>query len=165
MRALTIYAPWSTLIIVGAKPYEFRKWDFSTKPGLAKLIGQRIAIHASARLIVLDEVFDIIDRIEDGESALDVEKAKPVLNLIVDTAMRYGGKRGARCLPLSAVLGTAVIGKPVRAYDLFKDKVADSSRIDQHIFAWPITDVVQFDVPIPYRGAQGFWTFPDGLLP
>lgn len=160
MKALTVYQPWASLIIEGAKPYEFRRWDYSAR--FPSLVGQRIAIHAAARAMKADEVFDVLDRIKDGETALDIEKATPVLNLILDTA-RDNEKRAARCLPISAVLGTATLGKPQRAFDLFRDKVADSDRIDQHIFAWPLTDIARFDQPVPYRGAQGFWSFQEAL--
>ena len=46
MKALTIWQPWASLIIAGAKPFEFRGW----RPP-ASLIGQRIVIHAAARKI------------------------------------------------------------------------------------------------------------------
>jgi hypothetical protein len=26
MKALTIYQPWASLVMIGAKPYEFRRW-------------------------------------------------------------------------------------------------------------------------------------------
>lgn len=31
MKALTVWQPWASLIIMGAKPYEFRKWDYRTR--------------------------------------------------------------------------------------------------------------------------------------
>lgn len=39
MKALTIWQPWASLIMIGAKPYEFRSWQ---PP--AWLIGKRRAI-------------------------------------------------------------------------------------------------------------------------
>ena len=51
MKALTIWQPWASLIIAGAKPYEFRGWRAPRA-----LIGQRIVIHAAARKIDRDEV-------------------------------------------------------------------------------------------------------------
>src|SRR4051812_29168039 len=35
-KALTIWQPWATLIVLGAKPHEFRRWNFADKPHLAK---------------------------------------------------------------------------------------------------------------------------------
>jgi hypothetical protein len=49
--AITIWQPWATLIAIGAKPFEFRSW-----PVPARLIGQRIAVHAGARPVRCKEV-------------------------------------------------------------------------------------------------------------
>src|SRR5690348_14114849 len=43
-KALTIWQPWASLIMMGAKPYEFRRWNFADKPHLAGLIGSRVVI-------------------------------------------------------------------------------------------------------------------------
>jgi hypothetical protein len=48
-------------------------------------------------------------------------------------------------LPLGAVLGTAVIGKP------------QPPPSPDHNWAWPLADIEKFDVPVPARGMQGFW--------
>ena len=46
MKALTIWQPWASLIMAGAKPWEWRGW---APP--RSLVGQRIAIHAGARKV------------------------------------------------------------------------------------------------------------------
>jgi hypothetical protein len=35
---------------------------------------------------------------------------------------------------------------------IFRDQVADSDRIDQHVWAWPLSDMM--------RGYQGLWNWP-----
>jgi len=30
---------------------------------------------------------------------------------------------------------------------------------DHQVFGWPMLDVKRFDVPVPAKGAQGFWTW------
>jgi hypothetical protein len=89
MRALTVYQPWCSLIMIGAKPFEFRTWDFSAKPGLAaSVIGQRVVMHASARKVDLSEVRDLINRIEavkngdDNTTGLIVEPARELLRQV-----------------------------------------------------------------------------------
>lgn len=155
MKALTIWQPWASLVIVGAKPYEFRRW-----PAPQFVRGQRIAIHAGARPIRIEEVSDILDRIADGESALKEDLAKPMLERIAALPKR----QAKTALTLSAVLGTAFMGQPIRATELFAGKI-DSDRIDHHIWAWPLDDIRQFEEPVPCNGAQGFWNFPDNLVP
>jgi hypothetical protein len=148
--ALTVWAPWSTLIIEGWKPYEFRKWDYrSRRPDL---IGKRIAIHAGARPARRDEIADLLDRMHRKHSIIN-EAAAPFLE-------RWHLAPGM--LPLSAVLGTAILGEPRRAHILFSREQsaaaeADSMRIDHHMWAWPLTAIERFDLPLPARGAQGFW--------
>ena len=44
MKATTLWQPWASLIAIGAKYYETRDY-----PPPAKLLGQRIAIHAAVR--------------------------------------------------------------------------------------------------------------------
>ena len=155
MKALTVYQPWATLVMIGAKPFEFRKWDYrSRNPGLE---GQRIVIHASAREIRPVEVEDILQRIADGESALKDELALPLLQRVRE-AYRCRG-----VLELAAGLGTAVIGRPRRVTDIFKGTPHDSDRLDQSVFGWPLTDIQPFPEPVPCRGLQGFWTWPHAL--
>lgn len=148
-KALTIWQPWATLVVLGAKPYEFRKWNFADKPHLAKLIGRRVVIHAGARKPKEDELRDVLCRIEEGESALVPHIAKPIIEAGL----------GGTPFPLSAALGTAILGEPKNCFDLFVDKVADSDRIDQHMYAWPLSDIQPFASPIPAAGAQGFWNW------
>ncbi|MGJ5203597.1 hypothetical protein [Bradyrhizobium sp. HKCCYLR20261] len=156
-RALTIYQPWASLIMIGAKPYEFRRWDFSLLPALAKLVGQRIVIHASVRRPSLDELNDILDRIEQGESALKADLAEP---LVRQMSAAVGAKvADLHMAPLGVALGTAVIGQPRRVVDIFKGAVADSDRLDEHMFGWPLASIEPFPQPVPAAGAQGFWSW------
>jgi hypothetical protein len=159
MKALTLWQPWASLIMIGAKPWEFRKWDFTeprrpgvvrTVPALAKLVGQRIVIHAGARPPKKFELEDIIERIDEGESALVPEIAKPFIERVLD---------GEERLPMASALGTAVLGQPQKSFDLFKHIVADSDRLDHQMYAWPVSDVQAFPAPVPAAGAQGFWNW------
>ena len=151
MKVLTIYQPWASLVMIGAKPYEFRRWDYRQR--IPNLEGQRIVIHAASRPIVPAEVEDIISRMTDRISSLRAEIAMPLLERL---------RAAHRCrgiLPLAAGLGTAIIGKPKSVSALFNSP-ADSDRIDHHMFAWPLTQIVTWAEPAPCRGMQGFWTWP-----
>lgn len=151
MKALTVYQPWASLIMIGAKPYEFRRWDYRTRE--RRLEGQRIVIHASARAVKRAEVEDIIARMEDRLSSLRAELALPLLRRILDAYKCQG------VVELAAGLGTAILGKPRHVSALFSSP-ADSDRIDHHMWAWPLTDIQPFKAPIPMRGLQGFWEWP-----
>jgi hypothetical protein len=155
MKALTIWQPWASLIILQAKPHEFRRWKFTDKPHLAKLVGQRIVVHAGARAVRVGEIDDILARIDEGESALDVSIAKPFLVALREARAR----KEVGAAPLAAALGTAVLGEPRNVVDLFRDVIADSDRLDHHMYGWPLTDVRPFAAPMPAAGAQGFWNW------
>lgn len=152
MKALTVWQPWASLIMVGAKPYEFRGWDFRHRD--PALVGQRIVIHAGAREVKPIEVIDLLRRLggEDDMTGLVVDKARELLE-------RVRAAHKFRLLPLAAGLGTAVIGRPRNAGVIFGANVADSDR-GAFNFAWPLSDIEPFAAPIPCRGAQGFWAWP-----
>jgi|SRR5579884_1017753 len=149
LPACTIWQPWASLIIEGLKPYEFRQW-----PAPRSMRGRRIAIHAGARLVRRAEVADLLARLRnDGEAWTTGLVAEPALALLERVHLSPG------ILPLSSVLGTAVLGTPIRASEItdLGTPIADSDRIDQHVQAWPLRDIERFAVPVPARGAQGFW--------
>ncbi len=185
MRALTVYQPWATLIMIGAKPYEFRKWDYRDRD--PSLVDQRLVVHAGVRIPKPDEVRDILQRIDDGHSALNADIAEPILeHLLHELAAIADWKRSQRrkprkarlpmvgdlptadesgeptlSLPLGAGLGTATLGTPKLAHKIFRAPTNDSYRMDHSMWAWPMKDPRPFDNPIEVRGAQGFWTWPD----
>lgn len=152
MKALTIYQPWASLIMAGAKPYEFRTWDYRSRA--SALVDQRIIIHAGSRKVVTAEIADLMHRLSFGGKGTGLNVA-PAMDLL-DGWWRKG--KGAT-LPLGAGLGTAILRVPRKASALFVGDVADSDRIDQHVWAWPLTEIEVFEPIIPARGAQGFWNW------
>jgi hypothetical protein len=153
MKALTIWQPWASLIMIGAKPHEWRGY---AAPKAVQ--NRRIVIHAGARPVRPAEVEDLLRRIEadmngtakPGEAThLDLEKARALL-LRVQAAHKY------QLLPTSHALGTVMLGVPVHGADLFKMPGADSDRANYN-WAWPVSEIEHFEPPIPMRGAQGFF--------
>lgn len=154
MKALTIYQPWASLIIVGAKPWEWRGW---APPKW--LIGQRMVIHASVRPPRPAELHQIIADIDRGDSSLVPAIARPLLQRALDRA-------GGGTWMLGAGLGTAIVGAGISAIDWAEKHEKpgyDSDRIDHHMFGWPLTDIRPFTVPIPVNGKQGLWDWAEGL--
>jgi hypothetical protein len=154
LLAITVWQPWASLIMAGAKPYEFRGasyLDHQVYQGLRPSPGDRIVVHAAKRPVRKDEVDDLVQRLgtDADMTGLVVDQARPLLER-VRTAYRY------QALPLGAGLGTAVIGKPRNAGAIFRALPHDSDRGDFN-WAWPLSDVQAFAEPIPARGQQGFW--------
>lgn len=162
MKALTIWQPWASLIIAGAKPYEFRGW----RPP-ASIIGQRIVIHASARKIDLEEIAALysILRYRDheqykdaaAETCLHPELAMPILK-------RAWKPHQTDPLPMACGLGTAIIGEPRLGTEIageFGVRRANDSDRDLHAnWGWPMLDIEAWPEPVPMRGAQGLWNWP-----
>lgn len=155
MKALTVWQPWASLIIVGAKPYEFRGWRFPRS-----MLGQRIVIHAAARPMKAEEVRGIVDRLQMGYADEVCLHADAALKLLLPL---YHFKKPDG-LPLSAGLGTAVLGEPRSgpsiAADFGGEHVNDSDRDEHANWGWPMLDVEHWAEPLPMRGAQGFWNWP-----
>jgi hypothetical protein len=146
IKAITIWQPWASLIVAGAKPYEFRRW-----PAPRSLWGKRIAIHAGARAPQRKEICDPLLRLPygaDGGTGLLRHVAQPLLERWLS----------APCsLPLSSILGTALLQQPVRCIDLPEAIRGDSQHVDHDMWAWPLADVRALEPIAPARGAQGFW--------
>jgi hypothetical protein len=158
VKAFTIWQPWASLIMVGAKPDEFRPKSYLEYIA-APRVGDTIAIHAGARKIKLPEVHDLLTRLgrDDDRTALVPALALPLLERILNAPI------GQPVVPLMHLLGTAVIGEPQLACDRFKMQVADSDR-GAFDWAWPLSDIRPFVRPIEMRGAQGFWDVSDGVV-
>lgn len=146
--AITLWQPWASLVQAGRKPYEFRRWAAPRA-----LWNRRVAVHAGARKPKREEIAALILQLrQDGGfgTALDVQPA-------LDLLERWHTAPGA--LPLSSVLCLATLREPRRPAALFGGAVADSDRLDQHVWAWPLTDIEPLTPIVPARGAQGWWTW------
>jgi hypothetical protein len=133
--ALTILQPGASLIVRGLKPAERRPRSYFLN-GTGPQPGTRIAIHAGQRRVRLPDVEHLLSR-----TAGD---ARPFLASLV-AALRQDPARAtatARLAPTNAVLGTAVIGLPVRVGVMWE---------------WPFTDVEAFAEPVAASGRAGFW--------
>lgn len=149
ISAITLWQPWASLVIEGAKSHEFRKW-----PAPKHLRGQRIAIHAGARKIPAAELRGLIYKLERGHSGSIGSKDR--VPRALDVVERFW--RDPSSIIYSAVLGTAILGEPVRCVDLF-GRSTDEGEIDEKMWAWPVSDIQRYPVSVPAKGAQGFWTW------
>jgi hypothetical protein len=156
MKALTIWQPWASLIMIGAKPYEFRSWLAPRS-----VVGKRIVIHAGARGMKRDEVEDLIENLSDPRSAwltcLKPELALPLLKAI----------NTADALPLGAGLGTALLGTPkvgdaiAIEFSMPGEMMNDSDRNEHPNWGWPMLDIEPWETPLAMSGKQGLWNWPE----
>lgn len=161
MKALTVWQPWASLIMIGAKPLEFRPRSFRAYISPPR-VGDRIGIHAAKRQVVRSEIAELMMRLERNDIAalglLPSPESSKKLAAAMDLLDRWWRSREG--LPLAAMLGTAIIGEPKRAIDVFSP-VMDPDEIDPDIWAWPMQEVQPFERPVPAKGAQGFWNWKE----
>lgn len=165
MKALTIWQPWASLIIAGAKPYEFRGWRAPQS-----LIGQRIVIHAAAKKIDRDETEALYHillhrerspglKLAAAESCLHPEQALPILKRAWWPELPDHDP-----LPMSSGIGTAIVGEPRLGTEIAEEfgvpRANDSDRDEHANWGWPMLEIEPWETPIPMRGAQGFWNWP-----
>jgi hypothetical protein len=90
-------------------------------------------------------------------TCLDPEKALPILGRAWSP-----GEEGP--LPMSAGLGTAIIGEPRAGSDIAEEfgvpRANDSDRDEHANWGWPMLEVERWAEPVPARGKQGFWNWP-----
>jgi hypothetical protein len=176
LPALTVWQPWATLIVAGARPYEFRGWQPPRS-----YIGKTIAIHAGARPMRMAEVRALILQLKPsglpGSSGLIDNIAAPILyrartelqrrraNSTEDERALFEevGLKFPAPLPLASIVGTATLGEPTKNPIVAgRHLVADSDRVDHLNWAWPMLCPAPIEPPVPARGAQGIWRWRMG---
>lgn len=153
MKALTIWQPWASLIVAGAKPFEFRGW----RPPRS-VIGQRIVIHAAARRPDFQECRRLYQALSDRGSlagkmtCLHADLALPIVSGCVDE------------LPRSVGLGSAIVGEPRLGSEIAEEfgvpRANDSDRDAHSNWGWPMLEIETWPQPVRMRGAQGLWNWP-----
>lgn len=168
MKALTVYQPWASLISIGAKPYEFRGYALPRF-----MAGERVAIHAGARPVKLNEVDDLISRIEANDKSVCLITKIAAPFLIQVRAGLLAIKRHADFfrgedepepfrLPLGAVVCTATLWPSIPGDEAarrlgYAVNSDNPNRPGVFNYAWPVEDIQPLLPARPARGAQGFW--------
>lgn len=152
MKVLSLWQPWATLVVIGAKAFETRGW----RPPQG-VIGQRIAIHAT--------------KSEDG-AARRLCMAEPFLSAL---RLVYGDdyQGDDRALPRGVILGSVLLvsAKPteeVRSWlskmDRGKRELQFGNYSDGRV-AWRLDARRVLNEPIPAKGMQRLWNWdpPGGM--
>lgn len=140
MKALTIKQPWAWAIVNGTKRVENRTW----KPPF-DIIGQRIAIHTSARI----EKAELLAYTELGAWLEPTVNTLPV-GCIVCTAIVVG---------YSVMEGNRLVqqSKGAQGYNPYTDPWFCGP------VGWLLADVRKV-APLPCKGALGLWDMPAEMV-
>lgn len=163
MKALTLWPEWAWAVCFLDKRVENRTW----KPP-ASLIGQRIGIHAGARIAGKWEPFTLaapsraryLGILEAVRALVDPARAAGWQERSEEDGIRSftRGDRTARLIPFeggrdvivtSALVATAVLTSA--------DQKQRTGWDYPGAWHWRLADVVVLDPPRPMRGKQGLW--------
>lgn len=138
MKVISVWTPWSSLIISGHKKVETRSW-----PAPRSLIGTRIAIAATKTL-----------------------KPEQRAAYIEPSFQQFYGLTSLPdldSLPRGAIIGTIILTSCEEMTDQMiqttdpAEKAFGDWRPGR--FAWRMTEPQPFDLPVAVRGAQGIWVW------
>jgi activating signal cointegrator 1 len=156
MRAISLWQPWASLIMTGAKTFETRGWETKYRGPLV--------IHASKGGLAKWEELDMIESQAFGgcwefQGALAPLIGKP---LEIGKRMYRGEWPGVKRsdLPRGAALGMVNLIDCRRTEDLTQGEIAKELAFGNYgpgRFAWKLELIGQFVEPVPVKGSQGFF--------
>ncbi len=137
MKALSLYQPWATLVVIGAKRIETRSWRTSYRGA--------ISIHASssrrnqARLLAYQKPFYPLLE-QAGISPLELP-----FGAIIGTVKLFD------CVPITGGLPNLPAGYWQRDDELLLGDYSPGR------WAWLFTDPQRLPQPVPHRGKMGLY--------
>jgi hypothetical protein len=143
MKAITLWQPWASLIVAGAKRLETRSWQTRHRGPLA--------IHAARKL---------------WPAAAELCRREPIRQVLAGA-----GILSVDALPLSAIVGSAVVHKCVRTDEIDLDLLSEVELalgdFGPGRWVWILRRPTRLAVPIPTVGQRALFHIPDlpGALP
>lgn len=135
IRTISLWQPWATLVVIGAKTIETRGWNTTHR-------GQ-LAIHAAQH---------------DTIGQRELCQCEPFRGELLKA-----GYKSFEELPLGAIIGRCELSDTL-SIDNNQDLMPSVGTFERAFgdysagrFAWRMVNPQQFVKPIPARGRQGFW--------
>jgi hypothetical protein len=137
MRALSVFQPWASLLVLGRKRFETRSWR-TTHRGLLAIHAAR-KFSATVRALCLQEPFRSL--------------------------LREAGIENADALPRGVVLGTAELVGCTLADELsdIPDAERQFGNFGPGRWAWQLAAAAPLPSPVPARGRLGIFELPIAL--
>ena len=135
MKAITLYDPWATLVVLGEKKFETRSWSTSYR-GL-------LAIHVSKKFTV--EMHELWETWERGLCPALKERTlwPPKFGCIIGTVEVVGMHRAEALRRRGLTIKELTFGN-----------------FDDGRWAWELQNPQRLTTPVPCRGSMGIWTVP-----
>lgn len=145
MKAISLWQPWASLIVLGEKEYETRGWATGYRGPLL--------IHASKRAVLKD----LDDALDCPYMQKALEQYRPV-SLVLD--LRLTARQARETLPFGKLLGRVDLVDCVPTTKMRNDITNKEYMFGNYgagRYAWKMANPVMFDQPIDYAGEQGFF--------
>jgi len=142
MKAITIWQPWASLIMRGARPAVTKRWNYRSR--YPHIEGSIVVVYAGGRRPSGREIMGIKRRIMWGAIQVEIEAALAFFEEIMLA------QRIEDAMPLHCGIGTAIIGTP--------------RRINDELWEWPLSYPRSFLHPIFTRGRRDIWDWPHCAL-
>lgn len=145
MKALTLWQPWASLVILGAKQFETRGWFTSYR---GTLVITAAAKHPKEYFNELDP--DMIDAAREALGVVDFGE--------LPRGCALGTVELRDCLKVNQ-LGSLLISAQsgIRALRTLSRREMLFGDFSPGRFAWALENPEPFDSPVPVRGKQGLW--------
>lgn len=158
MKCLSLWQPWASLLVHGAKKVETRGWALGHRGPLL--------IHAAKKW---DAEIRAICQQEPFRSVLEMESFGAAVDCGLPLGMIVGRVNVVACDPTGRVLAAPDdFPVPVPTFDESAISIGPTERAfgdySDGRFAFLCADFTAFEKPIPYRGAQGLFDVPDEVL-
>lgn len=153
MKCISLWQPWASLVVFGAKEYETRSWYTSYRGPLL--------IHAAKRLVkeelrhygtLFEADLDCFRRKEVSVPGMfePVELERLTLNCLIKN------------MPFGAIIGQVNLVDVqstdwLHANQKINDKEFNRGNYAYGRFGWKLENPIRFDVAVPYKGSQGFF--------
>ena len=164
MRAISLWQPWASLLVLGTKTMETRNWSTNYRGPLL--------IHAAKRMVKSELIK--LGSMPEFQAAFH-----PLTNAAGPPIMPYA----LFGLPFGAIVGQVDLvdcistnkidrwitqtDHPIPGTTVWDGKTwreEDLGNFAPNRYAWICKNPIKFEVPIPFKGSQGFFGVPDELL-
>ena len=135
MKALSLWQPYATACVTGAKRYETRSWATDYR-GLLAIHAAKKPVKSVLRLLPR-RVVDLIVRVQPGRDVSRLPTGAVVGTVFVVDCHEITEKFIASLTPRERALGDFTIGR----------------------YAWELDNAHEYERPIPATGAQGLWNW------
>jgi hypothetical protein len=162
MKCLSLWQPWASLIVIGAKRFETRSWE--------TLYRGPLLIHAAKKWSCETRR---LCSYEPFLTVMDTHGIFPTFGCPVERFLPFGCLLGVVDLVECFYITDAIPGEVLMAHDLggvmnYLPRPTGNERefgdFSPGRFAWQLENVRRFPSPIPYIGHQGIFNVDDDLV-